>query len=345
MVRPPCSLRAWHYETTYYYRVRSRNESKQSPWSKTAQFTTVSEPVYVFSAPEILEPELNVDDKVTSVQLNWSPVDGALTYNLQVATKDQFQPRFTTDIDGVETTSVLLENLKFDTTYYYRIKALDETMQSSWSDIAQFTTSTDPSLQLTSPGSVKKKGKSGKDNTDNTVELSWEKVEIADDYQVQLSTDEEFPGGATTTYTQIEGNSHTVEDLEYETTYYYRVRARKGRSLSPWSEVSSTQTGSDTDRSGIDPVSGIPLDFGLDQNYPNPFNPTTQIRYSIPEAAFVTIDILNIQGQRVHQLVSTMQEAGVYTVPFDARSLASGIYLYRISAGAFRHVKKMSLIK
>ncbi|TVQ07817.1 MAG: T9SS C-terminal target domain-containing protein, partial [Balneolaceae bacterium] len=131
----------------------------------------------------------------------------------------------------------------------------------------------------------------------------------------------------------------------YETLYYSRVRARRGNTYSAWSQAASLATGPDRDRSGTDPSTGIPLDFHLEQNYPNPFNPTTQIRYSIPDAAHVTIDILNIQGQHIHRLVNSAQEAGVYSVPFNAAALSSGTYLYVISAGAYRHVKKMTLIK
>ncbi len=89
----------------------------------------------------------------------------------------------------------------------------------------------------------------------------------------------------------------------------------------------------------------LPDQYVLDQNYPNPFNPATTIRYGIPNAAKVTLKIYNVLGQEVASLVDADQTAGTYNVRFDAGSLASGMYLYRITAGQFVQVKKMLLLK
>ncbi len=89
----------------------------------------------------------------------------------------------------------------------------------------------------------------------------------------------------------------------------------------------------------------LPSQVQLHQNYPNPFNPTTRIEFSIPETSHVTLEVFNIQGQRVATLVNGTRDAGVHTVSFDAANLASGVYMYRIQAGNFTRVNKMMLVK
>ena len=91
--------------------------------------------------------------------------------------------------------------------------------------------------------------------------------------------------------------------------------------------------------------SGIPKEFALQQNYPNPFNPTTEIVYDVPKTSFVKLSVFNMLGQKVADLVNGEQNPGTYAAPFNASNLSSGIYFYRLSAGAFVSTKKMILIK
>ena len=97
----------------------------------------------------------------------------------------------------------------------------------------------------------------------------------------------------------------------------------------------------------VDPVynSEVPSAFGLSQNYPNPFNPVTSIKYQISSPGYVTIILYNMLGGEVAKLVSGEHSAGFYEAKFDASHLASGIYLYKITAGEFTKTMKMSLIK
>ena len=104
----------------------------------------------------------------------------------------------------------------------------------------------------------------------------------------------------------------------------------------------ASKTGTSID-DGINPEQ--PQQITLSQNYPNPFNPVTQIQYKLPESAEVRLDVYNITGQRVAILVNDTQHSGTHTVPFDAGQLASGVYLYRLSAGSFVQTRKMLLVK
>ena len=95
----------------------------------------------------------------------------------------------------------------------------------------------------------------------------------------------------------------------------------------------------------------VPKDFALSQNYPNPFNPSTKIDYQVPVEAKVIMEVYNIAGQKVLELVNQEQSAGYYTVDFGASKLSSGVYVYRLAASDkatgnnFSSIKKMMLLK
>lgn len=88
-----------------------------------------------------------------------------------------------------------------------------------------------------------------------------------------------------------------------------------------------------------------PAEFALEQNYPNPFNPVTNIAFSIPRDANVQLTVYNMLGQPVAELLNGRKAAGHHTVQFNAENLASGFYIYRITAGDFVSTRKLMLIK
>ena len=90
---------------------------------------------------------------------------------------------------------------------------------------------------------------------------------------------------------------------------------------------------------------GIPKIFALSQNYPNPFNSITAISYQLPMSTQVDLDVYNLMGQKVKNLVCGLQDAGYYTLKFNADNLSSGVYFYRLSAGNEVITKKMVLMK
>jgi len=90
---------------------------------------------------------------------------------------------------------------------------------------------------------------------------------------------------------------------------------------------------------------GVPASFDLSQNYPNPFNPSTKIDFTIPSSSQVVLKVFNVLGQEVASLVNGTMTAGSHTVTFDASKLASGVYLYKITAGSFVSTRKMVLLK
>ncbi len=89
----------------------------------------------------------------------------------------------------------------------------------------------------------------------------------------------------------------------------------------------------------------VPDKFELAQNYPNPFNPTTQIKFGIPQAGFVKLEIFNLLGQKISTLINEEMNAGYHFINFDGKNLPSGIYFYTLSFNNFKTSRKMLLLK
>ncbi len=94
----------------------------------------------------------------------------------------------------------------------------------------------------------------------------------------------------------------------------------------------------------------VPHSFSLSQNYPNPFNPSTKIRFTLPNASEVSLEIFNVLGARIATVASGEYPAGETVVEWDGRNnngsaVATGIYFYRLKAGSFVQTRKMALLK
>jgi hypothetical protein len=91
--------------------------------------------------------------------------------------------------------------------------------------------------------------------------------------------------------------------------------------------------------------SGLPKEFALTQNFPNPFNPTTRIIYQLAATSEVRLILYDLLGRHVAVLANEKKDAGRYEVELNASRLASGVYLYRMSAGSFVQTRKMIVLK
>jgi len=89
----------------------------------------------------------------------------------------------------------------------------------------------------------------------------------------------------------------------------------------------------------------VPDEFRLGANYPNPFRASTEVRFGLPEAAEVSLEVYDMLGRRVAVLASERMEAGFHRARLDGSRLSSGVYVYRLVAGDFAETKRMVVVR
>jgi hypothetical protein len=123
-----------------------------------------------------------------------------------------------------------------------------------------------------------------------------------------------------------------IDTPEENGIFYYRLKQQDFDGNYNYSEIISVKI-------------EMPVEFNLSQNYPNPFNPYTTISFDIPSETFVTLSIYDLMGREVVNLVRELKTAGNHEVNFDATNLASGTYIYKISAGSYIQSRKLMVLK
>ncbi len=178
----------------------------------------------------------------------------------------------------------------------------------------------------------------------NNVELKWATATELNNrgFEIQRSINGSafatvaFVEGRGTT-TQIQQYSFTDRNIESRVNYAYRLKQIDYNGDYEFSQV-------------VNIGFTLPLEFVLEQNYPNPFNPSTSIAYAVPVKSNVTLEVYNLIGQKIVTLVEGQVEAGKHTAQFNASSMSSGIYLFKLTAvgengSQFSSSKKMTLLK
>ncbi len=155
-----------------------------------------------------------------------------------------------------------------------------------------------------------------------------------------FEVERKYADGQFVTIGHVQGNGTTTERQDYLFTdanveigtYTYRLKQIDFNGSFEYSnEIFANVT--------------APVEFNLEQNYPNPFNPSTTINFSIAEPSFVKLAVYNLLGEEIKILKNENMNAGVYNISFDASSLPSGIYLYKIETVQYTSAKKMMLMK
>ena len=216
------------YETSYSWRVKSSNENGESGWSDTRTFTTQVEPVEQITLSSPSDESTGVTLTPT---LSWSEDSNSDSYTLQVST-DGFESFVVNE--SLTETSFTTPELEYNTTYSWRVRGTNSSGDGDYSEVWTFTTQVEPVEQITlSSPSDESTG------VTLTPTLSWSEDSNSDSYTLQVSTDgfESFVVNESLTET-----SFTTPELEYNTTYSWRVRGTNSSGDGDYSEVWSFTT-------------------------------------------------------------------------------------------------------
>lgn len=235
-------------------------------------------------------------------------------------------------LHNVTTFNVL--HLSPNTTYHFRVAAVNHSGSSHYSNIAGATTFQDtahnsvpnaPSHLLAHPTSLS-----------TTIGLTWQDNSSNESgfvIQIKGPHDSAFHNKG---HVGSNVTSFIAANLHPNTTYSFRVYAFNKAGSSHYSNIVTATTNGHA---------AYDYDFILNTNYPNPFNPKTVINYQLSMFNFVSLNVYDILGNEVITLVNEKQDAGSYSVEFDGSKYSSGMYFYKLETENFSDTKRMILIK
>lgn len=289
------------------------------------------------TAPAVPVLALPIDGSIDipeSAYVQWWRVPGAGRYHLQVSADSNFAAAAALEDSLIGDTVRVLAGLAGHTKYSWRVRAANGAGYSSFSEAFTFTTGTPHCPSLVYPPDVTT-------NIPVSLVFRWNRIPDATRYRLQLSTTTDF-SSITADSAGITDTALTYSGLQNFTIYSWRMKAANTLGYGEWSPALRFRT---IQVSAVREQETLPSTFALDQNFPNPFNPSTTIQFSLPTATWVTLRVYDLLGREETTLVNDNFTAGSYSVTWDASNAASGVYFYRLTAGAFVQTRRMLLLR
>ncbi|MBK7499075.1 MAG: family 10 glycosylhydrolase [Ignavibacteriales bacterium] len=314
----------------YYFVVTSLDRNyNESTMSNVLQVNPPPVPILAFPNNNAI----NIEDTVI---VKWNYPSLAASYRLQIATDSTFVSGVLLNQNGITDTFKVITGLEGQSKYYWRVNSTNAGGTSGFSAVNNFTTGFPSTPILAYP-----LNNTGFIPVDTT--LYWYPSLAAVSYDLMLARGADFASNTIVVDAQdILDTSFIVSGLQINTFHFWKIRANNTFGKSNWSAVWRFKTVNPT---GLEDTELMPTEFALEQNYPNPFNPTTNFRFNISEAGLTTLKIYNLLGQEVAEVLNEFKTPGIYDVRFDASSLSSGIYFYRLRVNDYSASKKMILVK
>jgi predicted phage tail protein len=225
------------YSSTYYWRVRGVNGDLNGPWSTTRILTTIENPVPAVPDRVVLQNPLAQANGVDILPVfSWSAALRAVSYIVEVSEGPSFDT-LVFSVESEETSFQVSESLKYETTYYWRVRAVNNGGNGPWSIVRLFTTAQDPAPAPVVPSPVVLSSPlNGALDVPVLVVFAWQQTEGANSYELQFAQNATFTNGVVSV--NVASTSHTVtQALPFEQLIYWRVRAINDVGNGEWSPV------------------------------------------------------------------------------------------------------------
>ena len=305
------------YGTTYYWRVKGVTGTLSSAWSAIRSFTTADS---TLQPPTLALPGNNAQEEPVSTHLVWRPEPSATSYAGEYSTSSTFVGATTFTATD---TSFALSSLPGATKHYWRVRSVNASGNSGWSETRYFTTigtsTTLAAPSLTSPSN-------NSTNVSKSPTLSWSSVANATGYVVQYATSSSMsPNTEATT----SATSYALSGLAANTTYYWRVKATaSGYSDSDWSSTWSFKTakGGRAKTAAANDQDGLAGGDAIVSVYPVPMETHATIEISLAETTEIRLVIVSSIGGQPMEIFAGTAEEGLHHFTLNADVLASGLY-------------------
>lgn len=315
----------------YYWRIRKYSGDVTSHWSDVYTFRTIT-----LDPPNLTKPPNNDSEVGIKMRFAWYEVLDANFYHLQVSTNNQFTSNLIIDEDSVDRNYYHVEYLNPDSTYFWRVKANSHyNGMGPWSDVFHFDTS--PTVYTTPTPT---NPPDGTNEASITPLFEWETDDnSADFYNIEIFEDSELKR-IFEDEEGIDGKSYQSEEtyLQYH-TYYWHVYNHNGMGVtSKWSEVASFTPG---DQSSVrEDKSSRYIKI-----FPNPTDEFAFIEISLEQAASVTLELIDINGNVIETVENSYLTQGKHSYDINGNKLASGVYIFRLTIDDNIYSKRMLLRK
>ncbi|MFC2131231.1 aryl-sulfate sulfotransferase [Bacteroidota bacterium] len=309
----------------YFWRVKYITIEDTSDWSETWEFLTIG--IEYLESPTLISPDNNKSSIPLSGELLWDEVPGASKYILCLSLSENFS-KSKLHKSLIESHWIDYNELNYNTSYFWRVAAQNDSSSSDWSTTFRFLT------ELEAPGIISPVNNSN-EITESGI-IQWTSISAATMYYIQLATDASFNNLIIDEESLPENNY--LYELSANTTYYCRVKAFNDNNSSRWSEKCVFTTNNNTGVKEND-------QFLMVSIFPNPSSGLTTFKFNLSEPSIVNITIINLLGNEVVRILNTYNISGIQTYIFDAADLPSGMYYYTIKIGKRVERGKLLLVR